>query len=142
MSSLDSLLEKYKNFITYNENPNHTHKATISILVKNFTSKKFKGTEPDIISLVTLLGNLVKKNNICYNKLGTVVIDLKNVTRNNFSVSYFSKIYKVIDKTFYKEDIVDKIICFCNSNIPTLIFQLVKPMIDPTTVKKFKFYKV
>jgi hypothetical protein len=142
MSSFDNLLEKYKNFIIYNENPNHTHKATVSICVKNFTSKKFKGTEIDIISLVTLLGNHIKKNNLCYKNLSTVVVDLKNVTRNNFSVSYFSKIYKVIDKTFYKEDIVDKIICFCNSNIPIIIFQLVKPIIDPMTVKKFKFYKV
>ena len=142
MSSFYNLLEKYKDFITYNENPNNTHKVTVSIFVKSFTSKKFKGTETDIITLVTLLGNHIKINNSCYKNLGTVVVNLKNVTHKNFSVSYFSKIYKVIDKTFYKEDIVDKIICFCNSNIPIIIFQLVKPIIDPMTVKKFKFYKV
>lgn len=142
MSLFHSLLEKYKDFITYNENPNNTHKATVSIFVKNFTNEKFKGTEADITTLVTLLGTTIKKNNSCYKNLGTVVVNLKNVSRNNFSISYFSKIYKVIDKTFYKEDIVDKIICFCNSNIPVMVFQLVKKIIDPMTVKKFKFYKV
>lgn len=142
MSLLDNLLEKYKNFITLNINPNNTHKATVSIFVSEFTIKKYKGTEPEVINLVTLLGECIKKNNLSYNNLGTVVVNLKNCGRKNFSISYFSKIYRVIDKIFYKEDIVDKILCFCNSNIPATIFQLVKPIMDPLTVKKFQFYKV
>ena len=144
MSSVEfeDLLQKYSSFITLNLNPNNTNKATVSINVRDFTVKKYKNTEADIIKLVTILGNIIKENNTTYNNLGTVFIDLKNVTRKNFSISYFTKIYKIIDKVFYKEDIVDKIICICNSNIPMMIWKVIKSIIDPDTVKKFQFYKV
>lgn len=142
MNSFQHLLTKYQEIIQYNTNPNNTHKATVNINVKNFSINKFKNSVEEMIHLISLIGNNIKDNNKKYNNLGTIVVDLKNVTKNNFSMSYFKKIYKVIDKNFYKEDIVDKIICFCNSSVPIIIWKLVKPIIDPDTVKKFIFYKV
>ena len=141
-SSFEDLQVKYYEFIQYNINPNNTNKATVNIHLKNFTIEKFKNTEDEMIQFVTYLGDSFKENNKKYNNLGTVVLHLKNISRKNFNLRYFSKVYKVIDKIFYKEDIVDKIICFCNSPLPVILFKMVKTIMDPMTVKKFVFYKV
>lgn len=138
----EEVYKKFQNFVQLNINPNNTHKATININVKEFNKKKFKGTEKEMIDLVTQFGIILKENNAKYKNLGTVVINLKNVSHDNFSLSYFKKIYKVLDEKFYKEDIVDKIICFCSNGIPIVVWKLIKPILDPMTAKKFIFYKV
>jgi hypothetical protein len=147
MSSFESydyedLYHKYINLVQINLNPNNTNKATVNVNVNQFDPIKYKNTESQIIALTTSFVNIIKENNMRYNNLGTVSINLKKVSRKNFSVSYFSKVYKVLDTIFPEDDIVDKIICLCDSGIPAVIWKFIKPILDPITAKKFVFYKL
>ena len=138
--SYDTLREKYKEFINFEEKNN---KGVSQINITAFNVSKYKKYHVEFVQYVFYIYLRIKecnKRNNCYSELH---IFLKGVNTSHFSPSFMKKIMKPFNELVKddEDEILDKIYIYDVNKYIKYIWGITKHFYDPITIKKFTIVK-
>ena len=138
MSSNDyQTLKQYFSDFMYAEERNK--KGHIIIDLNKFQKKYYKNKESIFIQycLFVILESLkISEKNNNKNKI-IVHVNMVGTTRDNFSLSYFKKINKVLEEAF-PDEIMEVCYVYSKSKLAGILWKLIKPILHEDSRNKFK----
>ncbi len=138
MSSNDyqTLKQYFSNFMYVEE---RNKKGHIIIDLNKFQKKYYKNKESIFIQycLFVILESLkISEKNNNKNKI-IVHVNMVGTTRDNFSLSYFKKINKVLEEAF-PDEIMEVCYVYSKSKLAGILWKLIKPILHEDSRNKFK----
>ena len=136
----ESLKNKYNTFMSVEE---RNKKGHIIIDLTQFNNPQYRNKEPEFIQYNMFV--ILQALEICkkYNNENKIIVHVNMVgtTRDNFSLTFFKRVNKFLDQAF-PEEIMETCYVYSKSKLTTILWKLIKPILQPESRNKFKIVKI